>query len=602
VGRSAFRPLTVLAGALLLAATSARSAFPAASASGTWLRYALPGAEVLALVADRSAPGAFWLGTAQGGLYRSTDGGHSWAPPSPVAHFPGTAVTALAPDPVRPDTLWIGLTGVVRGGRLLVTEDLGATFTEVRRWGERAGARSVAVASVSGRRVVVAAGDAGVEVSEDGGATWRHATPPLDPGAGISCIAFHPGRPGRLFAGTFRHPFRSDDLGRSWLRIAGGMVEDTEVFGIDFVPGNPDEFWAATCGWVYRTTDGGSSWVRHREGLSDRRTQVVRIDPRDPNRILAGTTGGLFESRDAGKSFRRITPEVVVNALVFDPGRPSRLVMGTESEGVLVSEDGGESFTSGSRGLAEARLSAVTATGNGRVLVARAADGPSGGLWAVDVATGSAERLPGAPPASVLALTDVRGRLLAATPEGIFTADAAGVSWVRTLARAARALTVDGPSVAAATDAGVFESRDAGRNWARVGKLSVPVETVRRVRGRSLHTSLLVAETERETLAWDGKSWLPLATPGLIGPLSGGFGRPRVARRPLPLGVEVDEARGLLFFRDAGGAEVPIALPESGLAVTGWAGDPREKRGLFLATIGRGLFRFVPAGADFGSR
>jgi photosystem II stability/assembly factor-like uncharacterized protein len=596
VGRSGFRPLTALAGALLLAAASARGALTAASAGGTWFRYPLPGAEVLVLVADRSTPGAFWLGTAQGGLYRSTDGGHTWAPPSPAARFPGHAVTALASDPVRPETLWIGLTGVVRGGRLLVTEDLGATFTEVRRWEERAGAHAVAVASLRGRRVVVAGGDAAVEISEDGGATWRRATPPLDPGAGISYIEFHPGRPGLLLAGTFRHPFRSDDLGRSWTRIAGGMVEDTEVFGIDFSPGNPDDFWAATCGWVYRTTDGGGSWVRYREGLSDRRTQVVRIDPRDPNRILAGTTGGLFESRDAGKSFRRITPEVVVNALVFDPGRPARLVMGTESEGVLVSEDGGESFTSGSRGLAEARLSAVTAAGDGRVVVARAADGPSGGLWAVDVATGGAERLPGAPPATVLALTSVRGRLLAATPEGVFTADAAGVSWVRTLARAARALTVDGPSVVAATDAGVFESRDAGRSWARLGSLAVPVETVHRVRTGSSRPPLIVAETGQETLAWDGKSWIPLATPGLAGPLSGGFGRPRVSQRPLPLGGEVDDARGLLVFRDAGGADVPVALPEPGLSVTGWAGDPREKRGLFLATIGRGLFRFVPNG------
>jgi hypothetical protein len=31
--------------------------------------------------------------------------------------------------------------------------------------------------------------------------------------------------------------------------------------------------------------------------------------------------------------------------------------------------------------------------------------------------------------------------------------------------------------------------------------------------------------------------------------------------------------------------------------VAGWAGDPRRAEGLYLATIGRGLFRFVPAPA-----
>ena len=585
------------AAALLLGVGPTGVAAPPGEATGTWFRYPLPGAEVLSLVPDRSAEGAFWLGTAQGGLYRSTDGGRSWAPPSPSARFPGFAVTALAQDPRRPQTLWIGLTGVVRGGRLLVTEDLGATVMEVRRWPGGAGVRALAVASLAGRRVVAAGGDAGLEISEDGGSTWRSAMPPLAPGAGISFLEFHPARPGLLLAGTYRHPFRSEDLGRSWTRIAGGMVEDTEVFGFDFLPGDPDDFWAATCGWVYRTTDGGASWVRHREGLSDRRTHVVRIDPRDPNRILAGTTGGLFESLDAGKSFRRITQEVVVNALVFDPGKPERLVMGTESDGVLVSGDGGRSFSSGSRGLAEARLSAVAEAGKGRVVVARAADGPAGGLWTLDVATGFAERLAEAPSGTVLALLRIRGRLLAATPEGVFAADGPGAPWRKTLPRPARALTSDGASVAAATDAGVFESRDAGRIWTRLGSLGAPVEAVGRVRAGPGRETLLVAETQPEPVAWDGRGWVPLTTPGLAGPLSGGFGRPRVARRPVPLGVEVDGALGTLVFRDAGGTEVAVALPEAGLSVTGWAGDPREKGGLFLSTVGRGLFRFVPSGS-----
>jgi photosystem II stability/assembly factor-like uncharacterized protein len=597
VSRPVHRSVAGLVAALLVGVAPSGVASTSGAAAGTWFRYPLPGAEVLALVPDRSAGGAFWLGTAQGGLYHSTDGGRSWAPPSAGARFPGFAVTALAGDPDRPRSLWIGLTGVVRGGRLLVTEDLGATFREVLRWEGRAGVRAVAVASIAGRRVVAAGGDAGLMISEDGGATWRSAMPPLAPGAGISFLAFHPARPGLLFAGTFRHPFRSDDLGRTWTRIAGGMVEDTEVFGIDFLPGKPDDFWAATCGWVYRTTDGGASWIRHRDGLADRRTHVVRIDPRDPARILAGTTGGLFESRDAGTSFHRITPEVVVNTLVFDPANPERLVMGTESDGVLVSEDGGASFSSGSRGLAEARLSAVAEAGKGRVVVARAADGPAGGLWTVEVASGSAERLAEAPSATVVALMRVRGRLLAATPEGVFASEAPRGPWKKTLPRPARTLTADGASVAVATDAGVFESRDAGRSWARLGSLDVPVESVGRVRPATSRPPLLVAETARDALAWDGKEWVSLATPGLAGPLSGGFGRPRVAHRPVPLGVEVDDALGTLVFRDAGGGEVAVGLPEEGLAVTGWAGDPREKEGLFLATVGRGLFRFVPAGS-----
>jgi photosystem II stability/assembly factor-like uncharacterized protein len=552
---------------------------------------------VKVLAVDRTAPDAFWLGTAQGGLYRSADGGRSWAPPTPAARFPGFSVTALAPDPVRPATLWIGLTGVVRGGRLLVTEDGGSTFAEVRRWDERAGARAVAVALLGGRRVVAVGGDDGLEISEDGGSSWRASRPPLDPGAGVSFVAFHPARPQLLFAGTFRHPFRSADLGRSWVRIASGMVEDTTVFDLDFASGDPDDFWAATCGWVYRTTDGGTSWVRHREGLADRRTHVVRIDPRNPERILAGTTGGLFESRDAGKSFRRLSSDVVVNALLFDPRRPSRLVMGTESDGVLVSEDSGASFASGSAGLAEARLSAVAAGGDGRVVVARAADGPSGGLWAVDSSSGGAERLAAPPAATVVALVSTGGRLVAATPEGVFVASGPPALWEKTLARPSRALLLNGNSLAAATDVGVFESRDAGRTWARLGSLAANVHALRRIVLPAASGPSLVAESAGAPLVWDRGSWVALDSPGVMGPLSGGFGRPRVVRSPVSVGVEVDETRGLLVFRDETGVEVLVALPEPGLRVAGWTGDPRKERGLFLATVGRGLFRFVPAGS-----
>ena len=80
----------------------------------------------------------------------------------------------------------------------------------------------------------------------------------------------------------------------------------------------------------------------------------------------------------------------------------------------------------------------------------------------------------------------------------------------------------------------------------------------------------------------------------------GGFGRPRAAVHfiPEPIGVAFSTERAVLFFRpedDAAGS-LSVALPESGLVVAGWAGDPREKGGLYLATIGRGLFRFVPGG------
>jgi photosystem II stability/assembly factor-like uncharacterized protein len=570
------------------------------SSAGNWYRYPLPGAEVKSLVADPNVSDTFYAGTAQGGIYRSTDGGRTWSSSPGGSPYPGYSVTSLAVDPLQGATLWAGLTGVVRGGILARSDDRGQTFFEVRRWDERAAARVVAVSVQGGRRLLAVGGDYGVELSDDGGSTWRTSSPALDPGSGISFLAFHPRRETLLYCGSFRHPFLSTDLGRTWKRIATGMIEDTEVFALDFSSKNPDDFWAATCGWVYRTTDGAKTWTRYKTGLSDRRTHVVRTDPLDPARILAGTTGGLFESRDSGSNFHRIGPEMVVTAITFDPHHPNVLLIGTEAEGILRSEDGGLTIRESNRGLAEARVSSVSTTASGRVIVSRAADGASGGLWTIDPRTGDTEKLLPSPPSTVLALTSVGEALLAGTPDGIFHCEAPGRPWTIVLGRATRGFVADGSlRVLAATEAGVYESRDQGRSWSRMGSLTGRVDGVTRARFTGLGITTMAAESGGRTLWWDGREWVFQAVKAEGGRrLTGGFGRPRASLqwKPEPIGLEVDSVRSLLFFRPADESADGIALrfPEAGLSVAGWSGDPRGSEGLYLATIGRGLFRFVP--------
>jgi len=51
------------------------------------------------------------------------------------------------------------------------------------------------------------------------------------------------------------------------------------------------------------------------------------------------------------KDFKRITPgDWVINAIIIDPKNPDRLILGTEREGVQISENGGETFTSSNLG------------------------------------------------------------------------------------------------------------------------------------------------------------------------------------------------------------------------------------------------------------
>ncbi len=594
----------ILAAGLAFLPLRAAAGPAVASPGGTWLRYPLPGAEVKSLAAEPRAPGLFYAGTALGGVYRSTDGGRSWTAPPGGAPFPGYSVTSLVPDPQRVGTIWAGLSGVVKGGLLVRSDDAARSWSVVKRWEERAESRVVAVAVLRGRKVVAVGGETGLEISEDGGVSWRPSQPPLDPGSGVSFLAFHPLKPGVLYTGSYRQPFRSLDLGRSWTRIAGGMVEDTQVFHLDFSPTDPDDIWAATCGWVYRTTDGATSWKRYKEGLADRRTHVVARDPRDPSRILAGTTGGLFESLDAGKSFRRLSRETtVVNGLLFDPANPSVLLVATEAEGVLRSEDGGVTLSEANAGLSEARVSAVSVTASGSVVVARASDGGSGGLWSLEPVSGRVDRLASSPPATVRALVSSGERILAGTPDGLWLAAVPGQPFARVLGVPVLGFAAGPGRLFAATTEGAFESRDGGASWGRVGTLRSRVDAVMWSRSPGKTETLAVRSSGR-TLWWNGRDFgLDTARDGAARPLAGGFGRPRASayRTPEPIGVDVETDKGRLLYRAAdGGPDVLIALPERGLYVAGWAGDPRREEGLYLATIGRGLFRFVPAPAPAG--
>ena len=256
--------------------------------------------------------------------------------------------------------------------------------------------------------------------------TWRLSTPPLDPGSGVSFLAFHPTRPGVLYCGSFRHPFRSMDGGRYV-----GADRDRHGRG-------HRSFRDGLLGRLARRVLGGDL----RLGLPDdgRRRELDPLPGRPPRpahaRRADGPPGpGSGPRRDDGRHLREPRPRQVVPAALAR-SRRERARLRSAQPVTPPRRDGGRGNLPerGRRrhahriepGLAEARVSAVALRPSGRVVVARAADGRSGGLWEVDPASGEALRLAATPPSTVLALAPAGAGLLAATPDGIFRQDAEG--------------------------------------------------------------------------------------------------------------------------------------------------------------------------------
>lgn len=349
-------PLLVAPWLALLALIAAAS--PAAA--GGWVREAIPAADVKTLAFHPAVPGLVLAGTTAGQLYRSTDGGTTWQLPAGDLTFPGCVVARLVADPGLPGAFWGAFWRLwSRGGFVARTLDAGATWSVADGLPD---AQFRAVAAAPG--VVVAGGEEGVW-RLDGEGPWRRLTPAgREEWTRVESLAIDPRTPTRLYAGTWRRAFRSDDGGRRWTPIWNGMVLDSDVFSLHFEPGNPDALWATTCGWVYRTADRGNRWTRFTEGFRSRRIHDLALA--DGGRILAASTLGIHVSDDGGRRWAQQSfAEDAVTDLVVDPADPRRLLAAVEDDGIHRSTDGGATWARACDGLAGAHVLSATVEADG---------------------------------------------------------------------------------------------------------------------------------------------------------------------------------------------------------------------------------------------
>ena len=233
---------------------------------------------VSALVCSPTNPNLYFAAGADGGVWRTTDGGDSWTPLTD--HMPTSAMGALAMDPTDENIIYAG-TGE-------------ANYANHSRYG------------------------LGLYKSVNGGDTWEVLAADVFSGRCFSQIMIDPQNPQRMYASITRaggfwelaaakgHPqatgpigvFRSDDAGVSWTQLTNGLpnLSATDLTidlmspnilyaGIGRVFGHNDN-------GIYKTTDGGDSWTRLAGGLPT--TNVGRISvtvaPSSPQRLYAMIT------------------------------------------------------------------------------------------------------------------------------------------------------------------------------------------------------------------------------------------------------------------------------------------------------------------------
>lgn len=163
---------------------------------------------------------------------------------------------------------------------------------------------------------------------------------------GIFSLAFDPRDRRVMYVASLNGCLVSRDGGATW-RIATSwdMTEPKDVF-VD--PSAPDHVYLALPDGIAISTDRGATWPRRENGLPERGkyTQVVKVDRTRAGRALAGCESGLYLTENAGGNWKRVFPtRYTITDLRQSPHDPRVWLASTQADGLIVSRDGGLSWT-----------------------------------------------------------------------------------------------------------------------------------------------------------------------------------------------------------------------------------------------------------------
>ncbi len=405
-----------------------------ASAYGqTWRQVGPPGGDVQSLAAAPGNARTLFLGTSDGHVFGSRDGGEHWDLLGRIGEHHDDVIMSMAVDSRSPNTLYAtSWTLSSRGGGVYRSVDAGHSWQLIGLDGLVV--RAIAQ-SKSNPNILVAGATDGVYRSEDSGNHWVRISPEKhDDLRNFDSIAVDPHDSNIIYAGTYHLPWKTVDGGKNWAPVHTGMVDDSDVMSITIDQNDASHIFASACSGIYHSADGAANWNKFKGIPKDsRRTVHILQDPKRAATVYAATTEGLWKTSDDGANWRLITPvSWSILSMIIDPENPDRLILGTERLGIQISDNGGQTYRASNLGFSHRRIvdAAVDPQHPERALVVLTRNfdpvletNDSGHTW-TSLATG----LKSGPPRHVFASPD--GWMAAPGPGGLLRYDAAKSSWM----------------------------------------------------------------------------------------------------------------------------------------------------------------------------
>lgn len=307
--------------------------FKTTNGGATWKQSGLIGTDVIGRIAvDPQNPqrifvaalGSGFASGAERGIYRSDDGGQTWAKKLYVNDSSGAVDVVINPE--NPDIVYAAIWQ--RSRRIEYRMPFGPS--------------------------------SGIFKSADGGETWEKLTDGLPDAAtedvGRIGLAISPDAPDVLYASyndgfAYTGLFKTVDGGKWWVNMDSDMEGLNGTAGFSWYfgqvrvkPGNPDEVYLLDVAMM-KSSMSGQIWdfiYGYEQDMIHVDHHALAFHPNDPDYMISGNDGGMYISRDAGLSWVQVEdlPVTQFYEIGLDAAHPRKIYGGTQDNNTIRTQSG----------------------------------------------------------------------------------------------------------------------------------------------------------------------------------------------------------------------------------------------------------------------